>query len=211
MQYRSLGKSPLKVSALCLGTMMFADQTELAEARNIVAHAHEHGVNFIDTADVYACGKSEAMVGELLKGQRHDWVLATKVGNKMSERPNESHYSRSWLVRECEASLRRLRTDHVDMYYMHRDFIGMDLEEPLRAIEALLRAGKIRYWGLSNFRGWRIAEAVHMARADQHARRRWSASRTTTCSIASPRSRSCRPAPTSASAWCRTARSRAAC
>ncbi len=92
-------------------------------------------------------------------------MLATKVGNKMSARPNESHYSRSWLERECEASLRRLGTDHVDLYYMHRDIIGMDLEEPLRAIEALLRAGKIRAWGLSNFRGWRIAEAVHMARA----------------------------------------------
>jgi len=166
MQYRPLGKSPLKVSALCLGTMMFADQTELAEARNIVAHAHEHGVNFIDTADVYAYGKSEAMIGEVLKASpRHDWVLATKVGNRMSARPNESHYSRSWLERECEASLQRLGADHVDLYYLHRDIIGMDLEEPLRAIEALLRAGKIRAWGLSNFRGWRIAEAVHMARA----------------------------------------------
>jgi aryl-alcohol dehydrogenase-like predicted oxidoreductase len=166
MQYRHLGKSPLKVSALCLGTMMFADQTDLAEARNIAAHAHEHGVNFIDTADVYSYGKAESMIGEVLEASpRHDWVLATKVGNKMSARPNESHYSRSWLERECEASLRRLGTDHIDLYYMHRDIIGMDLEEPLRAIEALLRAGKIRAWGLSNFRGWRIAEAVHMARA----------------------------------------------
>jgi len=166
MQYRPLGKSPLKVSALCLGTMMFADQTDLAEARNIAAHAREHGVNFIDTADVYSSGKSETMVGELLKASpRHDWVLASKVGNKMSERPNESQYSRSWVERECEASLQRLGTDHLDLYYLHRDFNGMDLEEPLRAVEALLRAGKIRAWGLSNFRGWRIAEAVHMARA----------------------------------------------
>lgn len=166
MQYRSLGKSPLKVSALCLGTMMFADQTDLAEARSIAAHAREHGVNFIDTADVYSTGKSETMVGELLKaGSRHDWVLASKVGNKMSERPNESQYSRSWVERECEASLQRLGTDHLDLYYLHRDINGMDLEEPLRAVESLLRAGKIRAWGLSNFRGWRIAEAVHMARA----------------------------------------------
>ena len=164
MHYRNLGKSPLKVSALCLGTMMFGDQTDRAEAKNIVAHAHDHGVNFIDTADVYSTGKSESMVGELLDGSRHDWVLATKVGNKMSERPNESHYARSWVLRECDASLQRLGTDHIDLYYLHRDFNGMDLEEPLRAIEALLRAGKIRYWGLSNFRGWRIAEAVHMAR-----------------------------------------------
>ena len=164
MHYRNLGKSPLKVSTLCLGTMMFADQTALAEARNIVAHAHDHGVNFIDTADVYSIGKSEAMVGDLLDGERHDWVLATKVGNKMSERPNESQYSRSWVQRECDASLQRLGTDYIDVYYLHRDFNGMDLEEPLRAIDALLRAGKIRTWGLSNFRGWRIAEAVHMAR-----------------------------------------------
>jgi aryl-alcohol dehydrogenase-like predicted oxidoreductase len=165
MQYRNLGKSPLKVSALCLGTMMFADQTEHAEARNIVAHAHEHGVNFIDTADVYSLGKSEKMVGDLLDGSRHDWVLASKVGNKMSDRPNESHYSRTWVERECDASLQRLGTDHIDLYYLHRDYNGMDLEEPLRAIDALLRAGKIRYWGLSNFRGWRIAQAVHLARA----------------------------------------------
>ena len=165
MQYRCLGKSPLKVSALCLGTMMFGDQTEHAEARNIVAHAHEHGVNFIDTADVYSVGKSEKMIGDLVDGARHDWVLATKVGNRMSERPNESHFSRSWVLRECDASLQRLGTDHIDLYYLHRDVNGMDLEEPLRAIDALLRAGKIRYWGVSNFRGWRIAEAVHMARA----------------------------------------------
>ena len=164
MHYRNLGKSPLKVSTLCLGTMMFADQTALAEARNIVAHAHDHGVNFIDTADVYSTGRSESMVGDLLEGARHDWVLATKVGNKMSERPNESQYSRSWVQRECDASLQRLGTDHIDLYYLHRDFNDMDLEEPLRAIDALLRAGKIRTWGLSNFRGWRIAEAVHMAR-----------------------------------------------
>ena len=164
MRYRHLGKSPLRVSELCLGTMMFADQTDLAEARRITDHAHAHGVNFIDTADVYSTGASETMVGELLQGARHDWVLATKVGNKMSERPNESHYSRSWLLRACEASLQRLGCDHIDLYYLHRDYNGMDLEEPLRAIDMLLRAGKIRYWGVSNFRGWRIAELVHLAR-----------------------------------------------
>src|SRR5262245_13690596 len=164
MQYRHLGKSQLKVSALCLGTMMFADQTALAEARNITAHARDHGVNFIDTADVYTTGESERMVGELLMGEREAWVLATKIGNKMSKRPNESHYSRSWMLRECEASLGRLATDYVDIYYLHRDYNGMNLEEPLRALDQLLREGKIRYWGVSNFRGWRIAEAVHMAR-----------------------------------------------
>jgi len=165
MRYRPLGKSPLMVSELCLGTMMFADQTDLAEARRIAGHAREHGVNFIDTADVYSLGQSERMVGELLQGARHDWIVATKVGNKMSERLNEQQYSRTWMLRECDASLLRLGTDHVDVYYLHRDFNGMDLEEPLRAIDTLLRAGKIRYWGVSNFRGWRIAEMVHLARS----------------------------------------------
>lgn len=165
MQYRTLGKSPLQVSPLCLGSMMFGDQTDLEEARQIVAHARAQGVNFIDTADVYSLGQSETIVGELIHEARDEWVLATKVGNKMSGRPNESMYSRAWMLRECEASLKRLRTDHVDIYYLHRDFNGMDLEEPLRALDALLRAGKIRYWGVSNFRGWRISEAVHMARA----------------------------------------------
>jgi aryl-alcohol dehydrogenase-like predicted oxidoreductase len=165
MHYRPLGKSPLRVSALCLGTMMFGDQTDAAEAGRIVAHARGNGVNFIDTADVYSVGRSETMTGELIRAHRHDWILATKVGNRMSERPNESSYSRAWMVRACDASLQRLGTDHVDLWYLHRDFNGLDLEEPLRAIDALLRAGKIRYWGLSNFRGWRIAEAVHLARA----------------------------------------------
>jgi aryl-alcohol dehydrogenase-like predicted oxidoreductase len=164
MRYRNLGKSPLQVSPLCLGTMMFADQTPLDEARRIVAHAHDHGVNFIDTADAYSAGRSESMIGELLTAQRDDWVIATKLGNKMGEGPNRSGYSRAWVLRECDASLRRLGVEHIDLYYLHRDFNGMDLEEPLRAIGALLAAGKIRYWGVSNFRGWRIAEMVYLAR-----------------------------------------------
>ena len=164
MQFTTLGKSPLKVSRLCLGTMMFGDQTPLEDARTIVADAHEKGCNFIDTADVYTRGKSEEIVGQVLKGQRHRWVLASKVGNAMSAHPNCQGYSRSWMLRACEESLRRLDTDHLDIYYLHRDYNGMNLEEPLRAIEALLRDGKIRYWGVSNFRGWRIAEMVNMAR-----------------------------------------------
>jgi aryl-alcohol dehydrogenase-like predicted oxidoreductase len=164
MQYTNLGKSPLQVSRLCLGTMMFADQTPLNEARNILGHALDMGCNFLDTADVYSLGQSEAMLGPLMAGQRHRWVLASKVGNPMSAAPNEGHYSRTWVLRACEGSLQRLGTDHLDIYYLHRDFNGMNLEEPLRAIEALLRDGKIRYWGVSNFRAWRIAEMVHMAR-----------------------------------------------
>jgi aryl-alcohol dehydrogenase-like predicted oxidoreductase len=164
MQYTNLGKSPLQVSRLCLGTMMFADQTPQDEARNILGHALDMGCNFLDTADVYSLGQSEAMLGPLMAGQRHRWVLASKVGNPMSAAPNEGHYSRTWVLRACEGSLQRLGTDHLDIYYLHRDFNGMNLEEPLRAIEALLRDGKIRYWGVSNFRAWRITEMVHMAR-----------------------------------------------
>lgn len=163
MQYRRLGKSNLKVSALCLGTMMFADQTDIGEARAIVADAREHGVNYIDTADVYSLGACETMVGELLKGQRHQWVLATKLGNPMTKAINDRHFSRSWMLREIDASLQRLQTDHVDILYLHRDVNGMDLEEPLRALQAMLQAGKIRAWGVSNYRGWRIAEMVRIA------------------------------------------------
>jgi aryl-alcohol dehydrogenase-like predicted oxidoreductase len=163
MQYRNLGHSNLKVSALCLGTMMFGDQTAQPEAQAIVADAHAHGVNYIDTADVYSKGASETMVGTLLKGQRHDWVLATKLGNKMSERVNQGHYSRSWMLQSIAASLARLQTDYVDILYLHLDHNGMNLEEPLRALEAMLQAGQIRYWGVSNFRGWRIAEVVRLA------------------------------------------------
>ena len=163
MKYRNLGSSNLKVSALCLGTMMFGDQTDKAEAKAIVEDAHAGGVNYIDTADVYTKGASEIMVGELIKASRLDWVLATKLGNKMSDRVNEGHFSGSWMLREIDASLKRLQTDFVDVLYMHLDYNSMNLEEPLRALDAMLRAGKIRYWGVSNFRGWRIAEAVHVA------------------------------------------------
>jgi aryl-alcohol dehydrogenase-like predicted oxidoreductase len=163
MHYRRLGHSNLQVSALCLGTMMFGDQTDRAEAARIVDHAHAHGVNFIDTADVYSKGASEEMVGALIAPHRHDWVLATKLGNTMSSRVNEGHYSRTWIVREVEASLRRLGTEHVDILYLHRDFNGMNFVEPLQALGDLIRSGKLRYWGVSNFRGWRIAELVHLA------------------------------------------------
>ncbi|NYT58313.1 aldo/keto reductase [Alcaligenaceae bacterium] len=164
MHYRRLGRSNLKVSALCLGTMMFADQTDLVEAKNMVASAHEHGINFIDTADVYSKGGSEEMLGQILPAQRHDWILATKLGNSMSRQPNQSHYSRHWIMREVDDSLRRLATDHIDILYLHRDFHEENLEETIYALGDVIRAGKIRAFGLSNFRGWRIAEIVHLCR-----------------------------------------------
>ncbi len=163
MSYQRLGESNLRVSPLCLGTMMFGDQTDAAESANIVASARAQGVNFVDTADVYTKGASESILGPLLKSERDWWVLATKLGNRMSDNPNEGGYSRAWVRREVESSLRRLQLEHIDILYMHIDREFDDLEEPLRAIDDLMRAGKIHYWGVSNFRGWRIAEVVRTA------------------------------------------------
>jgi aryl-alcohol dehydrogenase-like predicted oxidoreductase len=144
--------------------MMFGDQTDLAEAERIIGSAREHGVNFIDTADVYSKGRSEEMVGKLLSASadRYDWILATKLGNAMSDRPNQSHYSRNWIVREVESSLKRLATDYIDILYLHRDFSEENLEEAVRSVGDLIRQGKIRAFGLSNFRGWRIAEVIRL-------------------------------------------------
>lgn len=165
MHYRRLGTSNLKVSALCLGTMMFGKQTPLSDAASIVASAREHGINFIDTADVYNQGQSERDVGQLLQGQREHWVLASKLGNPVSQAVNEGHYSRQWLMRQTDAILGRLQTDYLDILYLHRDYPEANLEEAVRALGDLVRAGKIRSFGLSNFRGWRIAEVVHLCRA----------------------------------------------
>ena len=162
MQYRRLGNSNLKVSALCLGTMMFGDQTDIGEAQRIVASARAHGVNFIDTADVYSKGASEEMVGKVLAADRPNWVLATKLGNPMSSQPNQSHYSRHWIISEVESSLKRLGTDYLDILYLHRDYHDENLEEAVRSLGDLIRQGKIRAFGLSNFRGWRIAEVVRL-------------------------------------------------
>ena len=165
MHYRRLGNSNLKVSALCLGTMMFGGQTPFDEAERIVASARDQGLNFIDTADVYNQGESERVLGKLLAGQRAHWVLASKLGNQVGEGHeaiNQGHYSRRWLMQQTEAILSRLNTDYLDILYLHRDYHGENLEEAVRALGDLIRAGKIRSFGLSNFRGWRIAEIVHL-------------------------------------------------
>lgn len=162
MKYRRLGTSNLKVSTLCLGTMMFGQQTPDDESARIVASAKDHGINFIDTADVYNQGASETLLGKLLAGQRQHWVLASKLGNKADEGVNEAHYSRSWIMRQTDAMLARLKTDYLDILYLHRDFHGENLEEAVRAVGDLIRAGKIRSFGLSNFRGWRIAEIMRL-------------------------------------------------
>ena len=164
MTYRRLGSSNLKVSVLCLGTMMFGQQTPYEEAARIVASAREHGLNFMDTADVYNKGQSEIDVGKLLQGQRHHWVLASKLGNAVSDAVNECNYSRRWLMHQTNAILQRLQTDYLDILYLHRDYHDGNLEEAVRALGDLISAGKIRSFGLSNFRGWRIAEVVHLCR-----------------------------------------------
>jgi aryl-alcohol dehydrogenase-like predicted oxidoreductase len=163
MQTRRLGSSGLQVSALCLGTMMFGDRTDEAEAARIVASARDAGVNFVDTADVYAAGESESMLGRLIKSERARWIVATKVGNVRVPPPDDADLSRRHVLGAIDGSLARLLTDHVDIYYLHLDDLRTPLEETLSALDDLLRAGKIRYWGLSNHRGWRIAQAVLLA------------------------------------------------
>ena len=161
MTYRRLGRCGLQVSTLCLGTMTFGDRTGEAEAREIVARARGAGVNFVDTADVYKYGESERITGQAIRGERDHWVLATKVGNRMAEgERNNGGLSRSWVLRACDASLGRLGTDRIDVYYLHRDDPRTPIDETVGAIGDLIRAGKVRYFGLSNYRGWRIAEVM---------------------------------------------------
>ena len=161
MEYRYLGNSGVKVSPLCLGTMMFGERTDAAEAARIVAAARDAGVNFIDTADVYAQGESEKILAPLIAKERERWVLATKVGNAMGDDPNQRGTGRKWIMAAIDASLARLKADYVDLYYLHRDFESIPLEETVRAMGDLIRAGKVRYFGVSNFRGWRTAEIVN--------------------------------------------------
>ena len=162
MRYRHLGASGVAVSELCLGTMMFGDRTDAATANQIVAAARDIGVNFIDTADVYAKGEAERITGAAIRGARDHWVLATKAGNAMQAgAPNNGGLSRRWLLQACDASLARLGTEWIDIYYLHFDDTTTPIAETVGAIGDLIRAGKIRYLGISNYRGWRIAELVN--------------------------------------------------
>jgi aryl-alcohol dehydrogenase-like predicted oxidoreductase len=162
MEYRRLGRSGLKVSPLCLGTMMFGGPTDEATARRIVADARERGINFIDTADSYNAGKSEEVVGRAIGNQRDSWVLATKLANPTGAGPNAGGLSRKWVLQACEASLKRLGTDYIDLYYLHKEDHETPLEETVRALADLVRAGKIRYFGVSNYRSWRVAEIANL-------------------------------------------------
>ena len=163
MDYRNLGRSGLKVSPLCLGTMMFGGPTTEADAGEIIAKARDAGFNFIDTADVYVDGVSEQIVGRAIAADRDRWVLATKLCNAMGSGPNDRGLSRKWVVQAAEASLKRLGTDYIDVYYLHKEDLSTPLDETIRAIADLVRQGKIRYFGVSNYRSWRVAEICRLA------------------------------------------------
>lgn len=162
--YRPLGASGLQVSPLWLGTMMFGDQTAEPEAASMLDAARDAGLNALDTADAYSQGASESMLGRLIQRDRQRWVLATKVFNPMGPGPNERGASRRWLKQAVDDSLRRLGTDWIDVYYLHRDDEVTPLEETLSTLARLIDDGRIHYYGLSNFRGWRIARVVETAR-----------------------------------------------
>ena len=165
MQYRSLGQSGLKVSPLCLGTMMFGGPTDEPTAGRIVARAREQGVNFIDTADGYTGGRSEEVVGRTIKADRNWWVLATKCANPTGQGPNARGLSRRHVQHAVEASLRRMDTDVIDVLYLHKEDHATPLSETVHALGDLIRAGKIRYFGVSNYRSWRVAELCRLCDA----------------------------------------------
>jgi aryl-alcohol dehydrogenase-like predicted oxidoreductase len=161
MEYRTLGSTGVRVSTHCLGAMMFGEwgNTDVDECVRIVHAALDGGINVVDTADVYSRGQSEEIVGRALRGRRDEVILATKVHGEMGPGQNERGNSRVWIAREIENSLRRLGTDHIDLYQIHRPEAETDVEETLGALTDLQRQGKVRYFGSSTFPGWQIVEA----------------------------------------------------
>src|SRR5262249_57284162 len=157
MNYRPLGRSGLRVSPLCLGTMMFGGRTDAATSRRIIDKARDAGINFIDTADAYSDGGSEEVTGAAIRSHRDHWVLATKLANAMGPGPNQRGLSRKWMIEAVEGSLRRLGTSYIDVYYLHKEDLSTPLETTVTAIGDLVRAGKIRHFGVSNHRSWRVA------------------------------------------------------
>ena len=162
MDYRRLGRSGLQVSPLCLGTMMFGGAADEAAAARIVARAREAGVNFIDTADVYTEGRSEEITGRAIRAERDWWVLATKLANPVGSGPNNAGLSRRHCQMGAEASLRRLGVECIDILYLHKEDHATPLGETVRAMADLARAGKIRHFGVSNHRAWRVAEICRL-------------------------------------------------
>jgi aryl-alcohol dehydrogenase-like predicted oxidoreductase len=165
VEYRLLGGTGVEVSPLCLGAMMFGawGNPDHDESIRIIHRALDAGINFVDTADVYSAGESETIVGKALKGRRDDVVLATKVHGRMGDGPNRTGNSRRWIMQEVDASLRRLGTDWIDLYQIHRPEDETDVDETLGALTDLVRAGKVRYVGSSTFPAWQIVEAQWVA------------------------------------------------
>ncbi|MER7131421.1 aldo/keto reductase [Streptosporangium saharense] len=165
MRYRVLGGTGIEVSVHCLGTMMFGavGNPDHDECARMIHTALDQGVNFVDTADMYSAGESEEIVGKALQGRRDDVVLATKVHFPMGEGPNRGGNSRRWIVKEVEESLRRLRTDWIDLYQIHRPDHTTDVEETLSVLSDLVRQGKIRAFGCSSFPAEEVVEAHHVA------------------------------------------------
>jgi aryl-alcohol dehydrogenase-like predicted oxidoreductase len=166
MEHRPLGRTGVSVSKLCLGTMMFGDwgTKDHDESVKIIHRALDAGINFVDTADVYSRGESEIIVGKALKGRRDDVVLATKFFMPFDEDPNHRGGSRRWIMTEVENSLRRLGTEHIDLYQMHRYDPAVDLDETLGTLTDLVRAGKVRYIGHSTFPASALVHAQYIAR-----------------------------------------------
>jgi aryl-alcohol dehydrogenase-like predicted oxidoreductase len=174
MEYRQLGRSGLRVSALALGTMTFGGRggfaavgaTDARGARRQVDMCLDAGVNLIDTADVYSGGLAEEITGEVLKGRRDKVLLSTKVRMAMGSGPNDAGLSRHHIIAGCEASLRRLGTDHIDIYHVHEWDGQTRLQETLSALDALVRSGKVRYLAASNYAGWQLMKALAIADAN---------------------------------------------
>jgi len=160
MEYRNLGKSGLKVSAIGLGGNNFGWWADEQTSITVINRALESGINFIDTADVYDRGRSEEFVGKAVKGKRQQVLIATKFGNQMGEGANDRGGSRYHIMRAVEASLRRLQMDYMDLYQMHIADPATPIEETLRALDDLVRSGKVRYIGCSNFAAWQLCEAL---------------------------------------------------
>jgi aryl-alcohol dehydrogenase-like predicted oxidoreductase len=170
MEYRNVGRTGLKVSEICLGTMTFGHGTDKDEAKRIVERAVEAGVNFFDTANGYSNGQSETILGEIVKGHRNDLVIATKVFNPMGVGPNDSGMSRVHIMHAIEDSLKRLQTDYIDIYYIHHVDTQTPLEEMLRAFDDLVHQGKVRYIACSNYEAWRLMEALWISESKNLAR-----------------------------------------
>jgi 1-deoxyxylulose-5-phosphate synthase len=163
MEYRRLQHTNLTVSRVCFGAMTFGAQTDQTTAARMIDLAIEHGVNFFDTANAYNAGKSESILGEILKGRRDRVILASKVFNKMGDGPDDAGLSRAAMLKQIDLTLLRLKTDYLDVYYLHAPDWQVPVEETLEAMDQIVRAGKVRYPACSNYAGWQVAQMFCLA------------------------------------------------